>query len=807
MISKTGNNSISDELIYNNKPNMENFNIETSLVNQNKFRRVRDLATDSVVNSLFSYDYRNPIYNQKNSTNRNLFLLFVFDYFNLHIVSDFENYLISNNCDLINNDLEYIKFLFKGGNMFFYKIIELIEVNNIYNGLNNNQQNIMKDFFSDNFSVSDFDFTVIIKCITHEKYIKTKYYLTKFLINKLEDITLFFNSYLHNCLSNINPYFNNNDNTLSYNGTPIAINDPILINHDLIPRLHTYNDDLIINNDRVLIKLELINNMFNSIYNNNLFDKLLSAIKNNNELNYNIDAILVGHLNNNLLNYYSNIISLFEQTKIIIEIRDIIIHIRLINDLLSNDFNGLNPVNNKYYNANIIKVISKLEYINNKYSNRFFIYPPININIFKNAQNTYFNTLKNNFRDINFYCPESFGKIIDNLMNSINRNIIQAEVQVPPQNLIYVKDIKQQFLFKNKNDYNDDTNYEIVKLTMNNNERIANQDIVINTKDNILFYTDNFNKMLYTNNDIPNNYHYISYNSSINSTNYYQNINFDLLRTKLNLELKHAYIKKYLPDIPQNWRPTNIKIPSEFIDISIPEYNETGYNHIISTRMFDNFQVWYFKIPVQRFINNTFEIESFTISYYIHDLLNVLFVQNTMVPLLDAKYFKRLRRLFFLFVIDNHRVNFPFLIILCRIANNMLDYLDPNNVNPMNNLNYINFFSRYNVGNNDFIDLVRNNHKNANINFCIDDMYNYHLDELINTLFFLFYIQCYYRNPVNRPILLELINYLRNKVKYYSFNDVELNNNYINNIVRFITNVRDESQRVINIIITIWAQL
>ena len=32
-------------------------------------------------------------------------------------------------------------------------------------------------------------------------------------------------------------------------------------------------------------------------------------------------------------------------------------------------------------------------------------------------------------------------------MNSINRNIIQAEVQVPPQNLIYVKDIKQQFLY------------------------------------------------------------------------------------------------------------------------------------------------------------------------------------------------------------------------------------------------------------------------------------------------------------------------------------------------------------------------
>ena len=68
MINKSGNKSISKETIYNNKPQNTTFNFELNLHTANKFRRIRDCATNSVVDSLFSYDYNlQPQMNQKKS--------------------------------------------------------------------------------------------------------------------------------------------------------------------------------------------------------------------------------------------------------------------------------------------------------------------------------------------------------------------------------------------------------------------------------------------------------------------------------------------------------------------------------------------------------------------------------------------------------------------------------------------------------------------------------------------------------------------------------------------------------------------
>ena len=78
MINISSDKSISKQIIYNNKPQSSTYNYEQNLHTYNKFRSIRDTTTDSIVNVLFSYNYRaQPDANRRNTINRNLFLLFV----------------------------------------------------------------------------------------------------------------------------------------------------------------------------------------------------------------------------------------------------------------------------------------------------------------------------------------------------------------------------------------------------------------------------------------------------------------------------------------------------------------------------------------------------------------------------------------------------------------------------------------------------------------------------------------------------------------------------------------------------------
>jgi hypothetical protein len=235
---KQGNESIQSQIILNNKPISGIYNTEKALHIKHKFRALRDVSTDEVVNSLFSYDYfnNNENINNNNSIRRNLFLLYVYDYFNLNIISDFEYYLLINNCKILNTDVEYIHFLFKGGNIYFHIISDLIKNHNILSEISDDNSNSLKNDFTKFFKVSDFDFTVNLFCVNHEKFLKIKEYLIKFLIKKLEEITLFFNSYLIDKFSNTpSNYINIKDdsitiknNTLPLNTLPIQnLNDPI----------------------------------------------------------------------------------------------------------------------------------------------------------------------------------------------------------------------------------------------------------------------------------------------------------------------------------------------------------------------------------------------------------------------------------------------------------------------------------------------------------------------------------------------------------------------------------------------------
>lgn len=800
---KNGEESIQNHIIINNKPISGTFTTEYALHNKHKFRTLRDKSTDSVVNSLFSYDYNNnnPIINNNNSIRRNLFLMYVYDYFNLNIISDFDIYLMNNNCEILNEELEYVLFLFKGGNVYFHIITELIDKFNVFNGLTEVQVNNLKEDFTKNFGVSDFDFTVNLYCTTHEKFIKIKNHLVKFLIKKLEEITLFFNSYF------IDTFNKRSDYTRFINNSLTIINNTLELNNDPIQnpnRLNTHSERRNYTEERIMLRLIRINNYFSELHNNKFFIPFIDALNKNTNSNFNLKR----QISDNMLEHYSKIISPFESYKVKRELFQIIIKIFIINDLLQLMF--INPVNNeefilhpssnKEFNAYVIKVFSKLILINNIYTPNdiFIINQNFKINDFIEKQHKFFIKTQKMFKGINFYSEDIFVKIFNNIAEAINNIIFNNTGEVN----IFVKDPKEEFLFKGENSYYDQSNYEIVKL-YNRDYRFTFQDISIESVDNNLFQKDNFTKNFYINKK-NNNFHYITHNASIYSAlNEYSSIvNFDLLRSKLNFKLNNVLVKKFLPDIPNNWINGSIKIPSEFIDVSISNYEDSFYNTFIKNP--NGYKSTYeFSINLPNFENKHFNIISMSVSYFIHDLISILFSQNLFYPWVDVKYNKRIFRLLFLYMINDKQHTIPYIATLYRIADNMVNYIETNN--PLNLL-FINQLGNYNILNNSFKNFAENiikNHMNLKaFRFADDNLYFHHLDELVNCLFFSFYIYYLHLKGNERneypDLARRLINLQRNMYKYFDLTRNEYITLYHNNTLEFIKTIKRETEKVLN---------
>ena len=179
--------------------------------------------------------------------------------------------------------------------------------------------------------------------------------------------------------------------------------------------------------------------------------------------------------------------------------------------------------------------------------------------------------------------------------------------------------------------------------------------------------------------------HYISYNSIIYSESIEEpvesNVKFDLARIKFNVELNVPYTKKTeklkdlseLPiyisndytsmheetkcdddsvdhtvceepihytdeDLPKTKEKEKINIPSEFIDVSIPDFIDGTGKHYISS----------LSLEPHRLVDNDHDLHvySYSVLQIAEDLENVLFIQNLQIlPWLDSKYAKRLDRL------------------------------------------------------------------------------------------------------------------------------------------------------------------
>jgi len=140
-----------------------------------------------------------------------------------------------------------------------------------------------------------------------------------------------------------------------------------------------------------------------------------------------------------------------------------------------------------------------------------------------------------------------------------------------------------------------------------------------------------------------NKFHYITYNEIIkkNRVNGTITTDFDLMRSKLNIIINKENI------IEKNGINHRAKVPSEFIDVSIPRFEDGGrkefFEHIHN----------HGNVPVMLILNNQHtNIFAYSPTELLEDLVYVLTEQNSIEPWIDKKYKKRLIRMAVLVIMD-----------------------------------------------------------------------------------------------------------------------------------------------------------
>lgn len=139
-------------------------------------------------------------------------------------------------------------------------------------------------------------------------------------------------------------------------------------------------------------------------------------------------------------------------------------------------------------------------------------------------------------------------------------------------------------------------------------------------------------------------YHYLSYNATIRKRRALSITDFDLIRIKLNLNVIGNHFTK-------NDHHINMPIPSEFIDISIPRYDDNSKIHYIKSCQNRNYDAARMKLKIGDF--NAI-VKAYNPIDIAEDLEYVLFVQNILEPWVDTKYTKRIIRLLFFIAFNSY---------------------------------------------------------------------------------------------------------------------------------------------------------
>ena len=603
-------NNIQNCLQHDFKHPDTSFDYEYALHNIKKERVVRDVATDSFVDKVFS-DSRNDadkVDNDRKSRNRFNFLAYVYTLLRFKIETELVERLCEENILLENDEKVYL--IFKGGSMMYYLYNKLLTyLNNPTNFTNT---------FNDKFKVSDFDFTIYITVKDPKKFYKVKLIVNKIVYNGLIEVRKFFEDYINYVQAN----------------TPVNDIQQIIVGSAIVPSSAINSlEDIILKKS-----LSMTDNTSLSI------DKIESCI---NEFNYILKKHLLYKEDYEKRNLTDKFFVDLKQ-ELLIKKTDFINNLLVVANWLETfDFKNYEKlINNNSFHFQKFLLVNKL--IVMLYHN-LHVFTIDDITRLKNISYGDFCDIITQYKSdlhklVNF--------VIHNFTKAIQRQLIQDEFyqsntisdianmikgEYEKKDTEYIKTPYDEYMAfqDNTDEMIEPANFKTYTLKggeskSRNVQPAKREDFYI--QPSLLDY----NKMFIERN---RNYHYIYQNSIIKKARNANStiVDFDLLRIKFHFELT--------ADVTHDGKTNTqtLKIPSEFIDISICGYNDTSLYHF---RNDTEHALQLYNIPYD---NNgkqySLECYGYSIDFTMHDLSYVLYAQNVFTPWVDGKYEKRIYRL------------------------------------------------------------------------------------------------------------------------------------------------------------------
>nr|AEX62612.1 hypothetical protein mv_R407 [Moumouvirus Monve] len=537
------------------------------------------------------------------------------------------NYL--GNIDLLHRNLkpihenEIIEVFFKGGNVLNYHFSTMVKDQRI------------KELFAAFFKKSDFDFSVNIHTKSDNRFDQLKRSFYPFIIRYLKQTTRLFNEYLADVLSNnvniTSPNTNFLRNFKNDNDTMIYLET-----------LDTIKD--IIAQPKFLSTKEIIDNYF----------KMFSVTY--------IPAI-------------EQITNVGKYVRVLFSNGDFVQFISKTHLSMAQDKQSLNKINDiiNQYNEHIINNLSltynRLYKTSKYYSCLLYPYYKYLLMSIGNHELEYQNLLDhvirynfNIIKQANFYTVEKLVTMINGIseaMNELNDTYYDTNSENPPDEQEY----------NNPAAFN---NYTINKNNINPNNIIiepANDFIMYNDFEKpdgrVVTGIDNVTRTRRGVTTNIQNIHYVSSNLTIkNISGNRQVLDFDLFRIKFNIVARNIVEKNGVLQ-------ESFNIPSEFIDVSVTTIESTNYN--------EDHGMFIMPINLSDVLLPNIPVKSHSYTYFINDLIRILFVDVNFFPWTKGKYEKRLKRLLLLLYLYDGRHNTKYLETLRDLAEKVrynVTYLD-----------------------------------------------------------------------------------------------------------------------------------
>ena len=300
--------------------------------------------------------------------------------------------------------------------------------------------------------------------------------------------------------------------------------------------------------------------------------------------------------------------------------------------------------------------------------------------------------------------------------------------------------------------------------------------------------------------------HYITYNSTIRIEKGPTIIDFDLIRSKINLVMtgshfmKNGQVKEIMP------------LPSEFIDISIPRFDDSSNVEFIENLKRTSGLAYLLNLKTSTGKNIT--INSYGPDNIAHDLIRVLYGGNIFEPWLDAKFQKRIIRSVYFLVLTrslrskytsdkSHLDNFLTFIDFCISTKNHIQ--DPTDETFWTILEKM-LMSNNNVAKQDSLNIMKYYSKNLesknedSIKFFTTDISGNLISDEYHDVSYIVLSLIFWNSIISKPNkeIMEYINMGRNIYRYIpiqSKNEQELNT--------IITEIKSNLNKLLDTIINI----